>query len=1096
MQTNIVKYFQACYEADNGNKSLWNIFSSDVEYLDVLGIKDTRSCLDTGAYLVEHKYGEELAAAVATYRREKTLLYCSHFVAGSISTNVYGQTSRRKIYAPLFLFEAECNLLEDGYRISLDSGGFKWNYTLLYLLVGGRENAILVEKIFREEGGLSDSAFLAEILNQYSDEKPLVLSDTVLTDKAEFKRFSSKINKDDFLLIPASAVLFAKRSMSSRGIIDELSMMVDLEDWSAPLSSLFDKQSKTLTSWKERRTYKKKIRSSNFNNVPGLLSQAQQQIMHSASKNILNLLIGPPGTGKSYTIASLALERFMQGESVLVVSQNEHAVDVVRDKIVENFGLSQNAVMRAGVKDYHGELKKYLDNVTRGSIAERPAPSKKRALNRLNRKISRQERVFAKSLKLAERDGNYLHSIETGDKKAGLVAKFKLWLSARRMKHDGFLHSKLKTIQSLQKQREALLANHIDQVFNNKLYQCLSKNRQSLIKFRQALGAQTSQRQEMYFSELNFPALVEAMPIWLCSLNALHRALPLQAELFDLVIIDEATQCDIASCLPALHRAKRALIVGDPKQLRHISFLSRERQGQILSKSEIDKDSFDISYRDDSMVDLADGRLQHQNSVVMLNEHYRSTPNIIRFSNDRFYDSLLRVMTEKPGSATDRSVEIIQVKNARRLDGVNEVEATEILKKLRSLVDEQVVIPNEFKLSIGALSFFREQAAHIQNQIFAQFSVDEIISHKIRSGTPYAFQGEERDIMLISCGVDGESAGATYTYLNRADVFNVSITRARELQLIFLSLPVADIPATNLLNQYLNSVETAYANYKPALEHRDEVITEFSSTFSGMGYRVLLDYAVAGIEMDIVFVDEGNTLAIDLVGFPGEESGAMSVEHYKIFERAGLNIHPVCFSSWRMDKIAVIKSVEAAFVKIKEANTIHRLSVTNVSSHWTKLLATHAVLARNVREIEADLIAMKIHKAYQQLGDVIDQYQKTIWILNEKLSPTELTHIRFSSSSEQVFLNCIDNLSQIVLIQKSMVTDASKDQVDEQRKLLREEQQSELAKLYQENTKAITGLQELALKWSKTKTFNQLGITDMDDALNDLQELSERVDQY
>lgn len=1088
MQTNIVKYFQTCYEADNGNKSLWNIFSADIQYLRLLGLQDTLAVLATGTHAVDHRYGDELSAAIATYRREKTLLFCSHFIVGSINTNAYGKESTRKICAPLFLFEADCSRANE-YQVSLNTTDFRWNYALLYLLVGGRENATLVEKRFRDDCEFTDTDCLVELLNQYCDDKQLVIADSVFGDKEEFKTLSAAVKKNSYCIVPSSAVLFMKRSMSSRGIIDELSLLADLDISSAPLAALFGDNPEGAATQRD-------YRLSDYSNVPGLLSDAQKEIMRCASKSTLGLLVGPPGTGKSYTIASLALERFMQGESVLVVSQNEHAVDVVREKIIENFGLSQNAVMRAGAKDYHKKLKQYLDSVTKGAVIKKPVGSKSRALQKLNRKILRQEKIFAKSLRRAERDGDYLHSLETGRTRAGIIAKFRLWLSSRRFERDGFLHNKLLYIQALQKQREELLATHIDDVFNNKLHRCLSTNRESLTRFRQALGAQTSQRQEKHFAELDFSVLLEAMPIWLCSLSALHRALPLQRELFDLVIIDEATQCDIASCLPALFRARRALIVGDPKQLRHVSFLSRARQGQLLTKAGLEQANFSISYRDDSMVDLLDRRLHSQDSVVMLNEHFRSTPNIIRFSNENFYASRLRVMTEKPDSATDKSVEIIQVENAQRVDGVNKVEAAEILKKLRGLVDEQVVIPDEFKLSIGVLSFFREQAEYIQNRIFEKLTVDEIVSHKVRSGTPYAFQGEERDIMLISCAVDSESSGGTYTYLNRPDVFNVSITRARELQLVFLSASVNDIPVSSLLNSYVKSIHKIHSSYKPNLEHRNEVIQEFARTFSGIGYVALLNYAIAGIEMDIVFVEEGNALAIDLVGFPGEEGTAFSVEHYKIFERAGLKIHPVCFNSWRMDKNSVIKGVEVAFIRLKEANTIHRLSVTSLSYHWTKLLATHSVLAQNVREIEADLISLKIDAGRKQLGEVIDQYHKTLWILNEKLNPTELTYIRYSSSSEQVFLNCIDNLSQIVLIQKSLVGGADGDQLDEQRKVLRGEQQTELARLYQDNIKAIVGLEELALNWSKTKTFNQLGMTDMDDALKDLQELNERVDQY
>ncbi|MDH5180138.1 MAG: DNA2/NAM7 family helicase [Gammaproteobacteria bacterium] len=1088
MPVESIKYLHACYEADNGNKSLWNIHANDIQHLRQLTLAETAVCQVTGAYSVDHKYGEALYAAVATYRREKTLLYASHFIIGSLTTNAYGKPATRKICAPLFLYDAEC-VRDNGYQISIDINNPRWNYTLLYALTGGREHSEEFERDVVEQCDPTDTQCLLDLLNKYSNEKQVLLSAELPAGKENFATQVAAIGKRSYLFVPASAVMFISRSMSSRGIIDELTLMAGDASFPAPIIALLGNPTgETLT--------RRAKRLSDFRTVPGLLSDAQKQIMYCASRNVLSLLIGPPGTGKSYTIASLALERFMQGESVLVVSQNEHAVDVIRDKIVENFGLSHNAVMRAGTRDYHSHLKKYLDEITQGRVAGKKRNTKKRELNRLISKLSKKERAFEKQLVTAQSDGQFLYDVENGKYRYNLFAKFRLWRLSRQRGQVEFLHDSLAEMQSLQKQREALLAEHIDIVFHNKLHDCLKHNRQSLTKFRQALGAKTSLRQEQLFTELNFTALLEAMPIWLCSLAALHRALPLKPEMFDLVIIDEATQCDVASCLPALYRARRVLVVGDPKQLRHVSFLSRARQGQLLDRLAIDAATFDISYRDDSLVDVVVRKLGAQESVVLLNEHYRSTPNIINFSNRRFYDNRLRIMTEKPGSESDGSIEIIAVENGQRINGVNETEAQAILEKLRSLVDEQAVIPAQYKLAIGVLSFFREQAEYIQDLLFKMFTIDELVNHKLRAGTPYAFQGEERDIMLISCGVDDDTLPATYTYLNRPDVFNVGVTRARELQLIFLSAAMENIPATTLLQQYLSEIQQSAAANHAKLEHRNEVIQEFAHTFSGKGYTVLLNYAIAGIEMDLVLIDEGSTLAVDLVGFPGEEGDPLSVEHYRVFERAGLAIHPVCYMSWCLDRQGVIQGVSNVFVKLKEANTIQRLTAGGLSYHWTKLLASHSVLAHNVREIEADLIAMKLDHERIQLGELIDQYHKTLWVLNEKLNPTELTFIRYSSSAEQVFLNGIENLSRIVMLVKSIVRHVDGNSTAAERQTLREEQQSEIERLYRENSKAVAMLEELALNWSKTNTRHTYGMSDMDEALQDLQALSERTDQY
>ena len=285
-----------------------------------------------------------------------------------------------------------------------------------------------------------------------------------------------------------------------------------------------------------------------------------------------------------------------------------------------------------------------------------------------------------------------------------------------------------------------------------------------------------------------------------------------------------------------------------------------------------------------------------------------------------------------------------------------------------------------------------------------------------------------------------------------------------------------------------------YYKFVPNLEYRNEVVQEFAKTFIGMGIRALINYPIAGIEMDLVLMSESETLAIDLVGFPGEGNMAFHLDRYKIFERAGLRIIPVSFTGWRLKKKNVIDSIKQTFVYLKEENTVARLSVADFSHHWTKLLAENPVLANNVRNIEADLVAMKCNTEVVQLGGLIDQYHKVIWVLNEKLNPNELTHARYTSSSEQVLLSGIDNLSQVSMLHKSLVT--NKNELSEGRQLVRDEKSKIIERLRSDNSKAIQSLESLALKWSKTKTFNNLAIDNMESALSDLEELSERIENY
>ena len=161
--------------------------------------------------------------------------------------------------------------------------------------------------------------------------------------------------------------------------------------------------------------------------------------------------------------------------------------------------------------------------------------------------------------------------------------------------------------------------------------------------------------------EEDFRPLLEAFPCWCVTTYAVSDSLPLKPGMFDVAIIDEASQCDIASCFPILFRAKRAVIVGDDKQLPHLSFLEKAKEQSFLSQYGIpDKYQLMWRFRTNSMFDLAD---YYSMNSVMLDEHFRSLPPIINFSNHEFYNDRIRVMRkDKPDENVLELVEVVDGK--------------------------------------------------------------------------------------------------------------------------------------------------------------------------------------------------------------------------------------------------------------------------------------------------------------------------------------------------------------------------------------------------------------------------------------------------
>ena len=118
------------------------------------------------------------------------------------------------------------------------------------------------------------------------------------------------------------------------------------------------------------------------------------------------------------------------------------------------------------------------------------------------------------------------------------------------------------------------------------------------------MGSQTASPRNL---KQHFPLIMRAFPLWSVSNLSARSALPLVPGLFDLVIIDEASQCDIPSVVPLLARSKRAVFAGDPMQLKHVSTLDAVVDQTLLQQHGLtDAQVQRFTYRVNSAFDLAD----------------------------------------------------------------------------------------------------------------------------------------------------------------------------------------------------------------------------------------------------------------------------------------------------------------------------------------------------------------------------------------------------------------------------------------------------------------------------------------------------------
>jgi hypothetical protein len=296
--------------------------------------------------------------------------------------------------------------------------------------------------------------------------------------------------------------------------------------------------------------------------------------------------------------------------------------------------------------------------------------------------------------------------------------------------------------------------------------------------------------------ENNLPAALKVFPIWATTNLSAKTNLPLTPELFDIVVIDEASQCDIPSALPLLYRAKRAVIIGDPNQLRHVATLYEESDIEAADKFGIAPDAF--LYNTHSLFDIAERSVGAHPGTLLLKEHYRSDAQVIGFSNEEFYNNQLVIRTDlsvrgMPKTFLKRGCGVFWLHTDGKAvhppggSAYNPDELEMLQEVVPSIVDtvHRYEEPNrqmDYVFSIGIVTPYREQADRIRKWVSRIYGR----SGRITVGTAHTFQGNERDIMIFSPVLAPGLSEGSLNWLNQTDnLLNVAITRARA-QLIVL----------------------------------------------------------------------------------------------------------------------------------------------------------------------------------------------------------------------------------------------------------------------------------------------------------------------
>ena len=496
-----------------------------------------------------------------------------------------------------------------------------------------------------------------------------------------------------------------------------------------------------------------------------------------------------------------------------------------------------------------------------------------------------------------------------------ITQKWKLRKIESDIQKTGNLHVLMEQIRQMKRKQNKLAVNILKSTRREAIKALLrdEKKRRRIKVHAMSLVERRKNLQSRILEEEDFKPLLEAFPCWCVTTYAVSDSLPLKPGMFDVAIIDEASQCDIASCFPIMYRAKKTVVVGDDKQLPHLSFLEKAKEQSFLSQYGIpDKYQLMWRFRTNSMFDLAD---YYSMNSVMLDEHFRSLPPIINFSNHEFYSDRIRVM--KKDSSEDNVLDLIKVP-----DGKVDMDATRNLPEIEALVKtlHEIIIEDERKnpekpVTVGIISPFRAQVEQLKISVPKVLSDYMIKKHQIEIGTAHTFQGDERDIILMSWAFANNSYPQSITFLQKPNLFNVAITRARSKCINFVSHDIETMPEGHFRN-YVSFIKQ-YQERKISLAnneideniYKNKLEKEIATAIKNLDHKVIAGADIAGLSADLL-VDDSFIIEIDGV----EDSKKQSISNMKkqaILERCGFRVKRITYREWQYSAKACLDRVLA-----------------------------------------------------------------------------------------------------------------------------------------------------------------------------------------
>lgn len=551
---------------------------------------------------------------------------------------------------------------------------------------------------------------------------------------------------------------------------DAIHKMYDEDKVSIPIQAFFGNLLKPVIRTKDYPTVllNKKI------NLDQLLA------IHNAIKYPLAYIQGPPGTGKTNTIVNTIMTAFFNEKTVLFASYNNHPIDGVFDMLrnIPYRGRENVAfpIVRLGNDEKVAEALDYIK-----ALYEK---TKKLKIFDSTLKRNKDDRSV-RTKKLTELLHRHEEKLELLEKKEAIE---KLMQTNRHLTFQTSLqgvqlaevNKELEQIGEITDEEALKLVLEDEEEFKQYLYYTSAKYIQRLKEPKNedllkiiCMEVHDSDSKEARVKEFNnylkkpenLKKFQRIFPIVATTSVSAHK-IGQPETCFDMVIMDEASQGNIAVSLVPIIRGRSLMLVGDPQQLSPVILLDAADNAKLRKQYGVTEEHDYVQnsiYKTYLACDAVSGE-------ILLSHHYRCHRKIIEFNNRKYYNNKLVIKSKNEEAHPLIFTDIPD--NSTYYRNTAPREAEEILRYAVQNADKR----------IGVITPFVNQKDYINDML----KKNEI--GNVSCGTVHAFQGDEKDVILFSLALTDKTGTGTYGWLkNNKELINVATSRAKNQLIIFSS---------------------------------------------------------------------------------------------------------------------------------------------------------------------------------------------------------------------------------------------------------------------------------------------------------------------